>query len=153
MVAVVKVDSVSPQAQKSARFGQRKRLRILKWHEDKFFSTENRMQSKQRGRRVWSNWRPFVISVEIKHKYHTETEEGKGTVSGDTFWKVGTRGVVGWGAMLQDRRSRVDFRWGHWISSIYLILPAPLWSWGRLSLYYLFIYYYLRARHKVLNSF
>jgi hypothetical protein len=47
---------------------------------------------------------------------------------------VGVRGsVVGWGTMLQARRSpvrvpdEVDF-------SIYLIIPAILWPWSRLSL-------------------
>jgi hypothetical protein len=46
----------------------------------------------------------------------------------------GARGsVVGWGTMLQARRSR-DWVQKRWILSIYLILPASLWPWGRLSL-------------------
>jgi hypothetical protein len=46
---------------------------------------------------------------------------------------VGARGsVVGWGTMLQAGRSQV--RWGHWIFSIYPIIPAAQWLCGRLNL-------------------
>jgi hypothetical protein len=48
---------------------------------------------------------------------------------------LGARGsIVGWGTMLQAGGSQVPFPMRSLDFSINLILPAALWSWGRLSL-------------------
>jgi len=44
-------------------------------------------------------------------------------------------GAVGWGNALQAGRSRVRFTIVSLEFFIYIILPAALWPWGRLSLY------------------
>jgi hypothetical protein len=52
----------------------------------------------------------------------------------DYVLELGARGsVVGWGIMLQAGRTR-DRDQMRWIFSIYLVFPAALWPWVRLSL-------------------
>jgi hypothetical protein len=46
----------------------------------------------------------------------------------------GSGSVVGWGTMLQAGRTRVRFPTRLLDFSVGLILPAALWSWGRLRL-------------------
>jgi hypothetical protein len=50
------------------------------------------------------------------------------------YLNSGRGSVVGWGTLLQARRSRVLFPMRLLDSSINLILPSALWPWVRLSL-------------------
>jgi hypothetical protein len=90
-------------------------------------------------------WMNSLISWQIKsHMFQQNSLNSKGVEILAPFPIIyicvpsydGARGrQVGWGTMLQARRSRVRVTLRCIFFSIYLILPAKPWPWGRLTVW------------------